>query len=410
VALPLGSAMIAAPAQPWTVRHLPDEQQSLFTRAFVLLGVAELAYFTAAGVAIYALPLFVTGPIGGSKAAAGLAFGAFALTALVLRPFAGRLADVWGRRPLLLAGALLGAASLFATAWASNLLGVVAVRLLLGVGEAAFVVAAFAALVDIAPPARLGEALSYNSLALYSGLTLGPMLGQWVVGGAGLAAAWIAAGLLGVLALATAAAIGETRDPDAAAGPPGRLIHWPAVPVGLGFLASVVAMGGFLAFATLRAQDVGMVNTGLPLAGYGATVVLCRIAFAKVPDRVDPLALGAAALATIAAGITVAAAWASPFGLVLGAVVMGVGVAFSTPAFFTAIFATAPPAQRGAASGTASAFIDLGLGAGPLLLGGVAEAAGLPFAFAASGVIALVGMAWVLRLRTRAERRAPLGR
>ena len=53
---------------------------------------------------------------------------------------------------------------------------IVALRLLAGVAEAAFFVAGFAALADLAPPARLGEALSYNSPGLYLGIALA----QWV--------------------------------------------------------------------------------------------------------------------------------------------------------------------------------------------------------------------------------------
>ena len=73
----------------------------LFTPAFVLLGLADLAYFVSVGVAIHTLPLYVTGPVGSDEAGAGLAFGAFGVTALVCRPFAGRLSDGTGRRPLL---------------------------------------------------------------------------------------------------------------------------------------------------------------------------------------------------------------------------------------------------------------------------------------------------------------------
>ncbi len=47
----------------------------LLTRSFVLLTVAELAYFTADGIAIYTLPLFVTGPVGSDMAGAGISFG-----------------------------------------------------------------------------------------------------------------------------------------------------------------------------------------------------------------------------------------------------------------------------------------------------------------------------------------------
>lgn len=371
----------------------------LFTRPFVMLCVAELGYFTAGGLAIYALPLYVTGPVGSNRAGAGVAFGAFALSALVLRPVAGRLCDTLGRYPLLVAGAGISAVGMLATAFVDSLPLVVVLRVLLGVGEAAFFVAAFAALADLAPPERLGEALSYNSLSLYLGLALGPLLGEWAATTFDIRASWFAAAALALFAAMAALAVGETLEREAVTGSgTRRLIHWPAIPVGLGFLASVVPMAGFLAFASLRATELDLTNASLPLVVYGSTVVVCRLAFAKVPDRVPSLPLGAAALTAIGGGLLVAALWPSQVGLLLGALVMAVGVAFSTPAFFSAIFATASAAERGAASATASILLDLGLGAGPLLLGFVAESFGIPWAFGSAAGVALLGVAWVSRL------------
>ena len=370
----------------------------LFTRPFVMLSLAELGYFTADGFAMYALPLYVTGPVGSGAAGAGLAFGAFALTALVLRPVAGRLSDTLGRFPLMLFGATVSCMSLALTANMTTLTGVVIVRLLFGVGEAAFFVAAFAALADLAPPARLGEALSYNSLSLYLGIAIGPVVGGVLADTVGLRAAWYGAAAFALCAVGCALGVGETLEPTEGAKTPGRLIHWPAVPIGLGFLASIVAMAGFLTFATLRAGEVDLGNASLPLFAYGITVVACRLAFAKVPDRVASLPLGAAALTTMTAGLSIASLWRTPAGLLLGTVVLAIGVAFSTPAFFSAMFATATPRRRGAASATASLLLDVGLGIGPLALGVVAGSFGISWAFATAASVALVGAAWVVRL------------
>jgi predicted MFS family arabinose efflux permease len=74
------------------------------------------------------------------------------------------------------------------------------------------------------------------------------------------------------------------------------------------------------------------------------------------------------------------------------------GVTLSTPAFFSAIFATATSAERGAASGTASVFLDLGMGGGPMLLGLAAQAGGIPFAFGVAAIVALAGCGWILAL------------
>jgi len=147
----------------------------------------------------------------------------------------------------------------------------------------------------------------------------------------------------------------------------------------------------------------GLSNPSIPLIAYGIVVVICRVVFAKVPDRVPTLPLGASALGIIGAGLIMTAVWATPVGIVTAALILGVGVAFSTPAYFTAIFTTTKPSERGAASGTASAFLDLGIGGGPIMLGFVAQSAGIPWAFGVGAAVAVIGAIWTLTL-TRTHR------
>jgi predicted MFS family arabinose efflux permease len=376
----------------------PAAGERLLTPAFIRLAVADLAYFTAAGVAIYALPLWVTGPVGSDTAGAGLAFGAFAVTALILRPIAGRLVDTRGRRPLLVGGALISALGMLGTAYADSLVLVVLLRLLLGVAEAAFFVAALAAVADLAPPTRMGEAISYNSLGLYLGLAFGPPLGELLVISAGFTAAWYGAAALSLIAAVVAAGIKNVRSRAASTAARARLIHWKAVPPALGFFASVVAMGVFFAFGALQAEAVGLAPASAPLFIYGLVVVAGRLSLARVLDRFPALILGALALAIIAAGLMIMALWTSAIGIILGAAIFALGVTLSTPAFFSAIFATAEPGERGAASGTASVFLDLGIALGPMVLGLAAQAGGIPLAFGLAAAVGLTGCGWILGL------------
>lgn len=381
-----------------TARVRPGTRERLFTPAFIRLAVADLAYFTAAGVAIYALPLWVTGPVGSDKSGAGLAFGAFAVSALILRPVAGRLSDTHGRRPLLIGGALISAVGMLGTAYADNLALVVLLRLLLGVAEAAFFVASLAALADLAPASRMGEAISYNSLGLYLGLAFGPPLGELLVNWAGFTAAWYGAAALSVVAAVVAAGIKNVRSRSAPIAGRARLIHWRAVPPALGFFVSVVAMGVFFAFGALQAEAVGLTPASAPLFVYGLVVVAGRLSLARVLDRFPALLLGAVALAIIATGFLIMALWSSATGMIIGPAIFALGVTLSTPAFFSAIFATAKPGERGAASGTASVFLDLGIALGPMLLGLAAQAGGIPFAFGIATAVVLAGCGWILIL------------
>ena len=375
--------------------------EPLFTAAFVRLGIADLAYFTSFGVAIHALPLYVTGPLGGDNASAGLAFGAFGITALICRPFAGRLADQWGRRPLLVLGAVLAGLGMAGIAFADSVPLVVLLRLVQGVAEAAFFVAGFAMLADIAPPSRRGEALSFNSLGLYLGVALGPPLSELLIERWGFSGAWLVAGVLAAVAAVLVLAIRETRPAPSDDEIPARLIHWPAIPASIGFFTSLAAVGGFVTFAALHSAEIGMSSTSLALLVYGCAVVLGRITLARVPDRLPPLLLGSAALTMIVAGLVVMAVSPTPVALIGGVLCLAVGVTFSTPAFFTAILATASPAQRGAASGTASAFLELGLGLGPIALGLVARSGGIPAALAVAAGIAGLGAIWTLAVHHR---------
>ena len=139
-----------------TVRNGSDGGPVL-TPAFITLTLSELAYFTALGLMIPVVPLFATDSLAAGSAAVGVAIGAFSITALLLRPLAGRVADRWGRRRLMVTGALLFSAVIAAHLLVTQFWVLLGLRALLGVAEAAFFVAGVAALADLAPAERLGR-------------------------------------------------------------------------------------------------------------------------------------------------------------------------------------------------------------------------------------------------------------
>jgi MFS family permease len=381
-----------------------EPSDRLFTAAFVALTASDLAYFTAAGLLLGVTPFFVTGPLESGTAGLGVALGAFSVTTLVLRPVVGRMADRSGRRRLLLAGAGLFAVLIAAHLVVSELWALIVVRLLLGAAEAMYFVAGFAALADLAPPGRAGEALSWNSVALYLGIAAGPGLGQLLMEWRGFAAAWVGATVLAMVAALLALRVPETGQPAPGDVEPAPLIHRAVIGPGLAMFAGVAATAGFLALAGLRATEINFRAWSVVPLIYGGIVISCRVIFARVPDRLPPLRLGAASLTVCTIGLLVLAGVRSPAGMLAGAAVLGVGIAFLTPAIFAAIFSIVPAHERGGAAGTATVFMDLGFGGGPLLLGLIAAGVGIPLAFASAAALTAAAVPVLLASASRSTR------
>lgn len=376
--------------------------ETLLTPAFVALTIAELLYFTAAGVLLAATPLFARDDLRAGETAIGLALGAFSASTLLLRPFAGRWSDRHGRRRLLVGGCVLFAVVVLGHLLVHSVVALVGLRLLLGCAEAAFFVASFAALADLAPPGRTGEALSLNSLALYLGIAAGPGLAQAAIRVDGFRGAWLTAAALAAVACLLAVRVPETN--SEASETAGRLIHPAALGPGSALAAGLAASAAFLGFGVLHARDVGLSPWALAPLAFGGTVVVLRVALRSLPDRTDPARLTAVALAVDAAALLVLGLWSAPAGVLAGALLLGLGTTLITPAVFATVLSRVPPGERGSAVATTSLFIDLGLTGGPVGLGLVAAYSGVGGGFAWWAALPAVAAIAVL---ARLQRRGP---
>jgi MFS family permease len=369
----------------------------LFSPAFVTVTLASLAYFTAAGVLLPALPRYVVGPLGGGDVAVGLVVGAFSLSAFFLRPWAGGLGDRRGRRLLMVVGAGVFALSVLGYLVARSPTTLAALRLLTGAGEALFFVGAVTAVTDLAPPNRRGEAMSFFSLAIYVGIGIGPLLSEAAIDVVGFRGAWLLAALAAGVALILGARMPDTRPaPSVGSAARHRLIHRAGLLPGLVMLTSIWGMAGFLTFIPLYALDLGMGGSRLVLGLFSAVVVVVRSLGARIPDRLGAGRATRMALAASALGLLCAGIWSSPAGLIVGTAVFALGIALFTPALMTLAVEGVSPAERGAVIGTTSAFLDLAFGLGPATLGFVAAGVGRGGTFVAGAGVALAGLAIVV--------------
>ncbi len=375
----------------------------LVTPLFVLITGAGLAYFVAIGSLLPVLPRYVEDALGGGGIEVGLVIGAFAVSAAIVRPTAGRWGDVYGRRTMAVGGAAIATLSIIPLGLVNAVWFLVVLRLATGLGEAGFFIGAATAAQDLAPPHRRGEAASFFSTAIYGGLAIGPVVGETLYHRWGSDANWVfAAGSCAVATLLSSfipADLGRVAEP-----PPRRgIVHPAAVLPGTVLLLGLFGFAGFAAFMPLYVDEIGVADAGPFFLVYGVIVLGVRILGARIPDRLGPVRASSISLTAIAAGIGTVAVVGSVAGLWAGTVLLAIGMSLLFPALFTLAVNGAPDGERSHAVGSFSLFFDLSQGLGAPILGIIVSLTGAERpAFLFAALVALVGL-FLTNTRLRAQ-------
>jgi len=308
----------------------------------LLLTLAALAVAFAAAdtyVVVLALPDMMAGvgvPVEQLQRAAPIISG-FLLGYVAMLPLIGRIADLRGRVPVLVAALLLFALGSLVTTIAYDMPSLVGGRFLQGVGGGGLVPATLALVADLYPAERRGVPLGVVSAVQEIGSVLGPLLGALVLAVAGWRAIFalnLAVGLLLAAAIQRLGGVGgdsgveHRREGRAAVY---RDIDW----LGM-LLALIVLAAGGLVFAqpSQLLRDLTWGQLFIPVVGDGrwltplglVTIVTLLLLVVRCCTARQPLLdlrgwartareadlLGALLLALALAGVILAFATADP--------------------------------------------------------------------------------------------------
>ena len=363
---------------------------------------ATLMSFLAIGAALPVLPRYITGPLSGGDVAVGVVAGAFAFTAIIARPFGGRLADRRGRKPVAIIGMLLAALAGALYYLPLDVPGLILSRLVLGVGQGWVFTAGLAWTVDLAPIERRGQAIGYFGLGVWGGLSFGPLIGELALDAGSYELVWALTAALPLVGVAIATTVPEHSEqrPAVEEGGAGGLLPREAIRPGTALFLASLGFASLAGFIVLHLEELGVGHGATVFTVFATTVVVSRLAFAWLPDRYGsrPAAIGAAL--SQAVGLTlIAVTTALPLALA-GAVFLGAGFSLSFPALALAVVERVSEARRGAAMGAFTAFFDLGVGVGAPIAGAISAVAGYPAAFAGAAAAALIGAVVMLTDRS----------
>jgi MFS family permease len=383
------------------------------------------------------LSLLATEVFGLAAVSAALTYiVAFGLTKAATNFLAGALADRYGRKPVLVAGWLVGLPVPLLLIWAPTWAWIVAANVLLGVNQGLCWSTTVIMKIDLAGPRRRGLAMGLNEAAGYLAVALTAYLTGLIAARAGLRPEPFYFGLayaglgLGLSALVVRETRGhaqlEAQLTDAArtsVANPGPNRTLAAADVERPSTREIFVRTSLQEPALSACSQAGLVNNlndglawgllpllfvrgGLPLgqvgllaALYPAVWGLGQLLTGPLSDRLGrkPLITGGMLLQALALAGTALAGSFLPWAA--GAILLGVGTAMVYPTLLAAISDVAHPSWRASAVGVYRLWRDAGFAVGALLAGLVADLAGLEAAVwvvavltAVSGVLVAVRM------------------
>jgi MFS family permease len=373
--------------------------------AFAGVFAVTFSGLLAVGAVLPVLPRYVHGPLDAGNIAVGIVVGSYAVTGLLLRPLAGRLADRRGRQPTVLLGSVAVAIAGFLYLLPLGVAGLIGARLLLGAGEGAVFTAGSAWVVDIAPLERRGRVIGLYGLAIWSGLSVGPLIGELLLNISGYTAVWLFAGIAPLIGALIALRLPDPFRPAPQPEEHHPLIAREAIRPGAALALASIGYATVAAFVVLHLDARGVGHGATVFGAFATMVVLTRLVGGDLPDRVGPARVATTAAMVEAIGLATIAVAHSLAVALAGALAMGAAFSLLYPSLSLIVVNGLPETRRGAALGTFTAFFDAGVGLGAPLAGLAAALDGYESAFLFSASIAVVSamtIAFTISSRGRA--------
>jgi MFS family permease len=330
----------------------------------------------------------------------------------------GHLADVWGRKRVLVLGWLIGLPVPFMIMWAPSWEWVVAANILLGINQGLAWSMTVIMKIDLVGPKSRGLAVGLNEFAGYLAVGVTAFLTGYIAAHYGLRPAPFYLGI-GYAVLGLALSVLLVRDTREHVRLEARGDQQPSEAASFWKIFSLTSFGDRNLFAACQAGLVNNLNDGMswgifPLffvsfglgverigilkAVYPATWGILQIATGPLSDRWGRKGLIVAGMWVQSAGLFLTALTRSFEWWLLGSLLLGVGTAMVYPSLIAAVSDASNPTWRARSLSVYRFWRDLGYAIGALSAGIIADIFGMAWAveviaaltFVSGAIVALI--------------------
>ncbi|MGM0875196.1 MAG: MFS transporter [Bacillota bacterium] len=359
-----------------------DSKQPIWTKSFISISLSNFFIFIAFYGLLTSLPIYVVDELHRSEADAGLIVTIFLLSAIIVRPFSGKLLDDFGKKRMLMISLIIFTLCSFMYLWIDQYALLLALRFFQGIWFSIATTATGGVAADLVPIKRRGEGLGYFVMSTNLAVVFGPLIALTLIQVASFSILFLVFALLITVGLLFTATSKIDEIHSAVTKSKKRLqisdlIDQKALPIA--FIGSLVAVAysSVLSFLSIYAKELNLLNAASFFFVVFAVVMLIARPFSgRLFDTKGPHIVIYPALVLFLIGLVLLSVTQSTFMLLLSGAFIGLGYGTVVPSLQTLAIQATDRNRSGHATATFFTLFDTGIAAGSYILGIVATQLG----------------------------------
>jgi MFS family permease len=380
-----------------------SKPESIWTRAFALLCLAEFLGYAQHFILQPIFPLYIT-QLGGTPFHVGLVIASFGVTSVLSRPIIGYWADRWSVTGVMILGLFLQTLSI-SLCFVPFVGALMLANGLRGIGWSGMNTGGYTLLATSAPPARRGEASGYYGGVQSSATILFPAVALWILdapfGGFGatfsFAMTLVLLGAGGAIALSRAipGAPRKTTRSDSAEPWWREILNVFDRHILLAAALMItlhVSLPCFTSFVVLYARELAIDHFGWYFVVTGITSMLARPLLGRLSDKIGAGRSLVVAFALESAALILMPLVSNLAGMMLGGALYFMGSAIGGARILALAMERAPAERRARAMASFSVAFPLSNGTGAMLSGLVVDLAGYHWMYITAAVPCAIGL------------------
>lgn len=380
-----------------------NQPTKLWNKDYILLLVCCLSAAITNSFFLSVFPVYVLDR-GGSSAVIGTMASALIVASVITRTVFGKLQDKFGRRTIMIIGAVLYTLNTMAYIFLKDITSLYVLRFMNGITQGIYFGAAGTFVADLVPEDKLVEGIGYFSMMGTATLFFVPTLGSYLYNAVGSLPVFVIITITAGIGIFAGVSISPKY--NFAAKTEGKskekshkfkkqfsikgIFEPKVIAPSLFFALTYVCYSAITNYLTPFGKEINLTSISVWFTFESIMSMAMKLSVGKIVKKINPSNILIGSCVLMALSLFVLSMTNGISFVIVSGVLFGLGIGIVPPILNSAVFKLVTPDRKGVASATYNVFADIGNGLGGIMWGFVVGAVDYRMMFVLSGSVMFI--------------------